>query len=1199
MSNNLIRGAGGGGGKDGGGGASHTHYEAPDSLQSIEYARVIDVIGEGEIGGLAKGLQGVYLNDTPVQNADGSFNFTNCSFTVKTGTPFQASVPGFPAAETETNISTQLRYGLPIVRRISDTTVNAVRVTVGIPSLMSQDTSNGDVKGASVQLAIDVNNNGAGWVPVTVGTENISLGTGASLYSDRALTQATLNVSWTGVITYSGSLQKVSWAIESSLDGVVWSAAKAGSFSGYTTVTSDDSGTTSKAPTASDGVVISLSGVSGYRFRVRLVSGGGTLSLFGTAVAYTPTITISGKCTSRYQRSFRVPLSGSGPWDIRLRRLNADSTSTALSNQTWWDSMTEITDYRLAYPNTAYIAINIDAKQFSSIPTRKYLVDLLKIQVPSNYDPENRVYTGDWDGTFKTSVSSNPAWCFYDLMTQSRYGLGRYIPPALQDKWLLYAIGRYCDELVPDGFGGYEPRYSLNVWINEPQSAYDLLQSLVGTFRGMIYAAGGSLSPVADMPGSPKMIYSAANVIGGNFTYQGAPRSQRHSVVNVTWKNPENLYQDEVESVPDDEAIKRYGIRKLEITGFGCTSRGLAHRLGRWALYSERYGNTVTFQTGLDKTAFLRPGDLIEIADGPRAGARMAGRIRSATESHVELDAPVTLTAGVSYALRVLTPEGEWTTAAIVPTDGEVSSVDLVSPLESAPLVGSMWGIQSDALSLWPARVVSIKESAKNIFELTALEYNASKYDAIEKGLVLQKPIMTQIPSGAPASPSNIDLVESLYEDKSSVKSRITVSWVSSAYARQYRVSWRRDNGNWLSTTTESVSVDINDTAPGKYEIQVVAIDALGRASQALPGTIEAMGLIAAPSELFGLDLSAINGLAMLTWPLSVDLDVRIGGTIRIKHSPDEFATWENATDIGSPIPGSATQVVLPLLSGTYLAKAVDSSGVESATAVSVSTNAPAVMAFNAVARLQESPVFPGAVSRCAAVDNRLKLSSATDMDSWADLDSILNWDAGEGLAPEGIYDFSDIVDLGTIDTCRVTGYLQAESYLAYDLMDLWTDIDSRQTWDGTVSGLTSAEIQISTTESDPEDENGWGDWSTLRVGDYKARAFRFRAVLRSSDPSAAIDLTGLWVSVDMPDRVVVMSDVPVPQPGLQVNFSPQFRETPAVGVTAQGLQPGEYVEVSARSKAGFFVSIKNASGDPVSGRSIDVIAKGWGYVAA
>jgi len=326
LMSDLIIGAGGG---KGGGGSARVAQEAPDSLRSKAFARVMDLISEGEIEGLADGLKSVYLDDTPIENEDGSYNFTGVTLESRPGTQQQSYVPGFSSVENEIAVGVEVKASNPVVRSVTDPDIDAVRVKVSVPQLTNQDTTNGDLNGSSVNFAIDLQVNGGGFVEVVNDT-------------------------------------------------------------------------------------------------------------------------ISGKTTTKYQRGYYVRLTGIGPWEIRVRRITADSTSSAIQNKTYLESYTEVIESKLRYPNSALVALRVDASQFSSIPRRSYDMKLLRVRVPANYDVAARAYSGVWDGTFKIAWTDNPAWCFYDLVTSTRYGLGSYIPEAQVDKWALYRVAQYCDQLVPD-----------------------------------------------------------------------------------------------------------------------------------------------------------------------------------------------------------------------------------------------------------------------------------------------------------------------------------------------------------------------------------------------------------------------------------------------------------------------------------------------------------------------------------------------------------------------------------------------------------------------------------------------------------------------------------------------------------------------------------------------------------------------------
>lgn len=510
----------GAGGKGGGSGGIN---EGPNTLRSIAYAKFVDLIAEGEVEGLVNGLQSIYYNQVPLQNADSSYNFKGVQVTFLPGTQGQAPIKGFEEVANEFAVGVKVFQGTPIVRTLSEADLTLARVTLSFPSLYAVN-SDGSITGTAVEFKIERQSNGAGYV---------------------------------GVIHQ----------------------------------------------------------------------------------------TINGKTNSKYQMQYDVPLTGDPPWDIRVTRITADNTSTTLSNDLYWDTYDTVINASLSYPNSAIIATSIDSSQFNTIPTRAYHLKLLRIQVPTNYDPVARTYSGTWDGTFKIAWSNNPAWCYYDLLTNSRYGLGRYIPANSVDKWALYTIGRYCDELVDDGKGGTEPRFTCNVYLQTLQEAYTLLQQMTSVFRGMAFWAGGAITTVQDSPSDPIYQYTAANVIDGKFSYAGASSKARHTVALVTWNNPNNFYAQDVQYVEDKDGIAKYGVISTQVVAIGCTSQGQAERVGRWLLYSERLeSEVVTFSTGLEG-AVGRPGHVVQVMDPLRAGKRFGGRLISSRRLSVGLPTDMTLRA--------------------------------------------------------------------------------------------------------------------------------------------------------------------------------------------------------------------------------------------------------------------------------------------------------------------------------------------------------------------------------------------------------------------------------------------------------------------------------------------------------------------------------------------------------------------------
>lgn len=907
---------------------------------------------------------------------------------------------------------------------------------------------------------------------------------------------------------------------------------------------------------------------------------------------------ISGKQRSKYQRAKRFALTGTGPWQVRVRRITADSASQNLQNATAWDSYTVINETPMRYPNYALLALTFDARQFSNFPKIEFRWRWALLQVPSNYNPTTRKYTGSWDGTFVQKWSDHPCWWLYTYLTDARYGI------ALPDgayKWDLYTIAQWCDEMVSDGRGGLRPRFTCNMVQAESADPWQIIQDVASVFCGRVIPFAGGIRVVADMPGkTARKQFVPANVVDGVFTYGDSELKDRHTSVMVKFVDPEDSDKTSVECVEHAEGLLLYGHNPAEVAAVGCTSRAQAQQLGRYVLETAiRETETVSFSTGAYGMD-LMPGEVFEISDPSVVGARYGGRLLSVSGVAVQLDAAVELLAGVSYSLEVPLPDGTLQRRGIATTTGTVSQLALVAPFSQAPIAGTTWLLVATNVvpTLW--RCVSNTEQSGNPLQrqIFATQHDPDKWGRIESNLKVADPPVSLLDQEQQLV-RDLQIGESLREVNKSVINVAEISWRAGPLARTFDVAWRVAGGNWEHLQVTQAYAELVQPGVGRLEVRVTARDMFGRAALATAQR-ELLGLTEPPAPLADLRLDALNGFALLTWPQSPDIDVRVGGSIRVRHCPLLVgATWDSATDIGPAIPGSATQATLPLLAGTYLAKAVDSGGRESLTAVSVVTDAPGVLSLNVVEELVQHPAFAGVRDGALAlVDGVLKLDGALTIDSWADVDSVPDWDSAGGICPRGVYVFDRIVDLGATNTCRVSGSVRSRCYVAADLVDSWPDVDSRPDWDGAVAGRGEAVIEVATTADDPM-QGAWTAWQPLRIADYAARAFRFRAVLTSDSPDVAVEVLELSVSVDVPDRVEQFADLAVPASGLPLVFSPPFRALPAIGVSAQGLQPGEYYEITARTAAGFFVTIKNASGVGVSGRTVDVTARGYGYAAA
>lgn len=572
---------------------------------------------------------------------------------------------------------------------------------------------------------------------------------------------------------------------------------------------------------------------------------------------------IRDKCTSLYTRSIMVRLSGGGPYDIRVRRITEDSTKSNLVNAFSWLSFTEIISIKLRYPRSCVAFLEVDAQQFSRVPVRSWRWRGLRIQVPSNYDPQTRVYAGTWDGTFKIAWTNNPAWCMYAMVTNPFWGLGKYVAAELQNKWKLYQIGQYCDGLVSDGKGGQEPRFTFNWVFSTRAQAYQVLQDLAAVFRGMVFWAASTVEYSQDAPQEPRMQFAPANVVDG-FTYQDTSENTLHSIFITYWNDMSQQGKRVPEIYAPSDLISRYGLREIAVQSIGCTSRSQAARLCRWLRHTEQHeGTAISFRVGADGDIVI-PGETFTVSDPSEAGERLGGRIASATASEVKLDAPVFLRAGETYTLTVLKPDPdnamslETETRTIITPPGEAGVLQVTPAFSFVPHAQTMWVVQSDLIKATTWRCLNVRhvkgEKGATEFEITGMAHNPSKFDVIEHGLALDETPVTRIEARV-LPPADVGLIETVYTDGITNKSQLTVSWTPSSKGVRHRVDWRQDTGWWQSLPeTTGQSVDIKPLDPGVYDVTVRAINALGNISPPVQRTISVAG---GRSGVRGVRLSA------------------------------------------------------------------------------------------------------------------------------------------------------------------------------------------------------------------------------------------------------------------------------------------------------------------------------------------------------
>ncbi|MEW7912832.1 MULTISPECIES: phage tail protein [Pseudomonas] len=573
---------------------------------------------------------------------------------------------------------------------------------------------------------------------------------------------------------------------------------------------------------------------------------------------------VDGKSTNGYQRSVRVnlPKATSG-WMLRVRRLTPNANSGTVADTMTVAGYTEIIDQKIRYPNTALLYIEFDAQQFQNIPAVTVKCKAKRWPVPSTYDPITRTYSGVWDGTFKLAWTNNPAFVTYGLCVEDRFGLGKRIKPWMVDKWEMYRIAQYCDQLVPNGVGGQEPRFLCDMNLQGRAEAWTLLRDLSAIYRGMVYWAHGSLFMQADMPRAQDIdyVFTRSNVIDGEFVYGGAERSTHYSRALVSYDNPANNYDTDVIPVSDNALQRRYRDRPIELSAIGCTRASEAQRRGKWALLSNSQDRTVTFKTGMEGRIPL-PGFVIPVADELVAGRPNGGRISSAAGRVVTLDRDTPIKAGDRLIVNL--PNGTAQARTVHSVAGRAVTVTIEYSLQPEPEL--QWAIDYDDLAIQLFRVLKTTRTQEGNYEITALEFNPSKFAAIDTGAKLDERPISVIPVTTVAPPASVSLSSAHMIDQGIAVSTMTIAWPAVAGAVAYDVEWRKDNGNWIRLQrTGAASVDVVGIYAGAYLARVRSVSAFDITSiwkssnltqlNGKEGLPPAVTFLATESLLFGIGI--------------------------------------------------------------------------------------------------------------------------------------------------------------------------------------------------------------------------------------------------------------------------------------------------------------------------------------------------------
>ncbi|HHR6036655.1 TPA: TipJ family phage tail tip protein [Providencia alcalifaciens] len=692
-------------GAKGGSGGGHTPVESPDSLLAESTAKLLLAVSEGEIAGGLDDTR-IFLDDTPIGNADGSKNFEGVTWEFRAGSEHQEYIQGIPSVDNEIAVGMELKDDQPYVRTVNNTQLSAIRIRLSVPQFFQQH-DNGDTTGYYVAYVIELSTDGAGYKEV----------------------------------------------IKSAFDG---------------------------------------------------------------------------KTTSEYPRTHRVdlPKAATG-WQVRVRRLTKNQNDIRIVDRINVAAIVEVIDAKLRYPNTALLFITFNARQFNNrIPKVSVRPKGgLLIKVPSNYDPINRVYSGVWDGTFKLAATNNPAWVFYDLVLNNRYGCGDRIKPSQIEKWDLYKIAQYCDEWVPDGRGGdgKEPRFLCDVYIQSQEAAYTVLRDIAAIFRGMTFWADNKVNTVADMPSSIFRTFTNANIVGGKPTYSGGSSQTRYTQALVSYSNINNHSNDEVEAVSDLNLQRRYKmVRKVELSAIGCTRQSEANRRGRWALLTNANDRMITFATGLEG-AIPSPGHIIAVADSNLAGRDTGGRISSANGRNITLDRVSSIKAGDRLIINL--PDGKSEGRTVTSVNKKVVTVSV--EYSQVPQKEAVWVVDSDDLAVQLYRVINISDNGDNTYTISGAIHNPDNYEHIDSGARIDERPITVIPPSVQPAPKNVKISSYSRVDQGIAFSTLSVSWEAPGSAIAYEAQWRRDNGNWINVPrTSSLGFEVDGIYSGRYQVRVRAINA-------------------------------------------------------------------------------------------------------------------------------------------------------------------------------------------------------------------------------------------------------------------------------------------------------------------------------------------------------------------------------------
>ena len=859
------------------------------------------------------------------------------------------------------------------------------------------------------------------------------------------------------------------------------------------------------------------------------------------------------------------------------------------------------------YPNIAYTALRFSSELFQTAPRRNFRLrgKLVKIPHNSTVDLTNGrlTYSGTFNGTFKTDKAwtSDPAWVLFDLLTDSTSGCG--LPESELDAFSFYGVSTYCSALVDDGNGGQEPRFSINVNLNNRRDAMQVIRDICSVMRAIPYYEEGTIKVAQDAPKdhdnpsalSFDYVFNNANVIGGDFLYSGTSSKTRFNVINVSYFDLETQEIDYV-TVKDTNAQSKYGTQTKNISTFGTTSRGMAQRVGKWFLQTQQnQTETVTFETNIAAGSILRIGDIVGIADRVKSSTRRGGLVKSATVSQITLDdSGATNLPDLSDSPQIscMLSDGSVETKTISNyTSGGV--VNVSSNFTSAPVTNSPFILESGEIDVQAFRIVDIKENTKKTFSISAVNFNEGKYAAVEDGEQLPTKNINILTSILP-SPQIIDgsdgtkaIQEIIVLNNNRPVPKLFIDWQSVEGASFYQLIYTKDNENPVVINTQESEVEILPSEAGTYKIQIYTINSLGEKSASpTEAFINTAGLTALPENPTNFEIEPINNAQVkLSWTKTTSLDVEFGGSCVIRHSPNSSssATFANSSDLNENINGSTNEIILPALTGTYSLKFRDLGGRLSATEAKVELALPEMADELQVISQREQTSFSGTKTNVTVSSNALQLT-----------------DPASNLT--GSYEFASVLDFGAVfQNIRLKRHLKVEGFFVSDQFDSIPDLDARLNFDGSGSDRLKSKLQVQTSQ----DNSSFTTAQNLFNGSFSGRAFKFTSNIISVDANENLKITELGFDAFLPSRTenkyqsggnIISTPLQsgTSSGGLSVVFGkPFFTGTSAIGgsttaflpsivIAPEDMPSGAFYELSAISGAGFTIVFKNSSNSPI-----------------